>query len=217
MPFADANRARALIQFSIEHYPLAGMPDMSDVTEILNRMDQGDPSGAEELLPLIYDELRQLARQKLAHESPGQTLQPTALVHEAFLRLLGGQSPASFDGRGHFFAAAAEAMRRILIDQARRKKSLKRGGNSQRVDMEGDIAVAGPPEASIDELLALDEALTEFEAVDPMRARVVKLHYFSGFSQQETADALGISLATVKRHWVFARSWLFGRIHGDRD
>lgn len=190
---------------------------MSDVTEILNRMDQGDPSGAEELLPLIYDELRQLARQKLAHESPGQTLQPTALVHEAFLRLLGGQSPASFDGRGHFFAAAAEAMRRILIDQARRKKSLKRGGNSQRVDMEGDIAVAGPPEASIDELLALDEALTEFEAVDPMRARVVKLHYFSGFSQQETADALGISLATVKRHWVFARSWLFGRIHGDRD
>ncbi len=193
------------------------MNGMNEVTRILNAMEQGDPTGAEELLPLVYQELRQLAKQRLAHELPGQTLQPTALVHEAFLRLVGGQNPTSWDGRGHFFAAAAEAMRRILVDQARRKKSLKRGGKLGRVDLEPDVHIAGPAEASADDLLALDEALAEFETIDPVRARVVKLHYFSGFTQQETAEALGISLATVKRHWVFARSWLFGRIRGKRE
>jgi RNA polymerase sigma factor (TIGR02999 family) len=190
---------------------------MTEVTRILSQIEDGDPSAADQLLPLVYEELRQLAKHRLAHELPGQTLQSTALVHEAFLRLVGGQNPTSWGGRGHFFAAAAEAMRRILVDQARRKKSLKRGGNLGRVDLEPEMDIAGPAMESADDLIALDEALAEFETIDPVRAQVVKLHYFSGFSQQETADALGISLATAKRHWVFARSWLFGRIRPDRQ
>jgi RNA polymerase sigma factor (TIGR02999 family) len=187
---------------------------MNEVTQILNRIERGDPSQASELLPLVYEELRQLARQKLAYEMPGQTLQATALVHEAYLRLLNVQNPTSWEGRAHFFAAAAEAMRRILIDQARRKRSKKRGGDARRADFDSDLAVVGPAGASHDELLALDEALQEFEKIDPVRARVVNLHYFSGFTLAETAEALGVSLATVKRHWVFARTWLFGKIQG---
>ncbi len=186
---------------------------MSDVTQILSRIERGDPTGASELLPLVYEELRQLARSKLAHELPGQTLQATALVHEAYLRLAGGgQSTPSWESRAHFFGAAAEAMRRILIDQARRKGSAKRGGDAKRVDLETDVVAPGPAGVSPEELIELDEALQEFEEIDPVRARVVKLHYYSGFTLPETADALGVSLATVKRHWVFARSWLFGKI-----
>lgn len=148
----------------------------------------------------------------MAHELPGQTLQATALVHEAFLRLVGSQNDSTWENRSHFFGAAAEAMRRILIDQARRKGSLKRGGDVRRVDLEVDIVVPGHSDVSPEELLALDEALREFEAIDPVRARVVKLHYFSGFTLPETAEALGVSLGTVKRQWIFARSWLFGKM-----
>ncbi len=185
---------------------------MNDVTQILNRIESGDPTGASELLPLVYDELRQLARYKLASETPGQTLQATALVHEAYLRLVGGQNPSAWQNRSHFFSAAAEAMRRILIDQARRKSSLKRGGDARRVDIDADIIVPKYNGVPPEELLALDEALQEFETIDPERARIVKLHYFSGFTLAETADALGVSLTTVKRQWVFARSWLFGKM-----
>lgn len=189
------------------------MEGMSDVTQILIRMEKGDPSGANELLPLVYDQLRTLARHKLAHELPGQTLQPTALVHEAYMRLIGGENLTSWENRAHFFAAAAEAMRRILVDQARRKASKKHGGGAKRVELDSDLAIAGPTK-SLEELIVLDEALREFESLDPVRARVVKLHYFAGFTLAETADALGISLATVKRHWTFARAWLFGKIRG---
>ena len=185
---------------------------MNDVTQILSRIENGDPTGANELLPLVYEELRQLAREKLTHELPGQTLQATALVHEAYLRLVGGRNPSSWENRAHFFAAAAEAMRRILVDQARRKGAKKRGGKAKRVSLDAGLAVAGPLGVSAIDLIALDEALQEFEALDPVRARVVKLHYFSGFTLAETADALGVSLATVKRQWVFSRSWLFGKI-----
>ncbi len=171
--------------------------DMNDATQILTRIQNGDPTGASELLPLVYDELRQLARHKLAHELPGQTLQATALVHEAYLRLIGNQNASTWENRAHFFGAAAEAMRRILIDQARHKGSLKRGGSAKRVDLEVDIVVPGHSGVSPEELLALDDALQEFEALDPVRARVVKLHYFSGFTLQETAEALGVSLGTV--------------------
>lgn len=185
---------------------------MSEATRILKKIECGDPSGANELLMLVYDELRSLARQRLARELPGQTLQPTALVHEVFLRLVGGQNPASWDSRGHFFAAAAEAMRRILVEQARRKSSKKRGGEAHRVEFEPDLVAAISESSDPDELLELDEALREFELLDPTRARVVKLHYFSGFTLAETAEAMGVSLSTVKRHWIFARSWLFGKI-----
>jgi RNA polymerase sigma factor (TIGR02999 family) len=185
---------------------------MNDVTQILGRIENGDPTGASELLPLVYNELRQLAREKLARELPGQTLQATALVHEAYLRLLGGKNPTSWENRAHFFAAAAEAMRRILVDQARRRHSIKRGGKAKRVSLENDLPVTGPLDVSPTDLLALDEALQEFETIDPVRARVVKLHFFSGFTLSETAEALGVSPATVKRQWVFARSWLFGKI-----
>jgi RNA polymerase sigma factor (TIGR02999 family) len=185
---------------------------MNDVTKILSRIQNGDPTGASELLPLVYEELRQLARHKLAHELPGQTLQATALVHEAYLRLVGHQESSNWDSRAHFFGAAAEAMRRILVDQARRKTSLKRGGDAKRVDLDADIVLQKHSGVSPEELIALDEALGEFEAIDPVRARVVKLHYYSGFTLQETAEALGVSMATVKRQWVFARSWLFGKM-----
>lgn len=187
---------------------------MSDATQILERMERGDPTGANELLVLVYDELRSLARQRLAQELPGQTLQTTALVHEAYLRLVGGQKSTSWDSRGHFFAAAAEAMRRILVDQARRKSSKKRGGEANRVDVELELFASTTESFDPEELLALDDALSQFEAVDPVRARVVKLHYFSGFTLEETAQAMGISLSTVKRHWIFARSWLFGKLNG---
>jgi RNA polymerase sigma factor (TIGR02999 family) len=185
---------------------------MSDVTRLLSAAQAGDPRAAAELLPLVYDELRRLAAARLAAEPAGQTLQPTALVHEAYLRLAGGQ-PQDWSGRGHFFGAAAEAMRRILIDRARQRHSRKRGGDRQRVDLDG-APVADPDDQSAEDLLALDDALQQLEAEDPAKARLVKLRYFVGLSIQETADALGISPATAKRQWVYVRSWLYGRLHG---
>ena len=187
-------------------------PQVSEVTRLLSAIEAGDPSAAEQLLPLVYQELRRLAAQRVSLEKPGQTLQATALVHEAYLRLIGGDAPTRWDGRGHFFAAAAEAMRRILIDQARRKKSAKAGGQLQRVDLDGDRLFAPADDPDPDELLALDAALEQFEREDPLKARLVKLRYFAGLSIPDAAAALGISPATAKRHWVYARSWLFGRV-----
>lgn len=187
---------------------------MSEVTQILNAMGGGDLSTAEQLLPLVYDELRQLARQRLAQERPGQTLQATALVHEAYLRLTSDGKGSTWEGRGHFFAAAAEAMRRILIEQARRKHSKKRGGGAPRVTLDDDLPLSMPQGSSALDLLALDDALREFELIDPVRASVVKIHYFAGLSLPETAESLGISLATAKRYWTYSRSWLFGKIQG---
>jgi RNA polymerase sigma factor (TIGR02999 family) len=187
---------------------------MSDVTQILNAIEQGDPSAAEKLLPLVYDELRRLAAQKLAHETPGQTLQATALVHEAYLRLVDVKQAPHWNGRDHFFAAAAEAMRRILIDQARRKQSGKRGGKMRRVELDAGAQLAAPPGQPAEDLLALDEALQQFESEDPVKARLVKLRYFAGLSLPQAAEALGISAATAKRYWVYARSWLYGKVHG---
>jgi RNA polymerase sigma factor (TIGR02999 family) len=187
---------------------------MTDVTCILSAIEQGDPRAAERLLPLVYDELRQLAAQKLAQEKPGQTLQATALVHEAYLRLVDGKVVQSWDSRGHFFAAAAEAMRRILIDRARRKHSFKRGGGLRRVELDGSALVAAHEAPAAADLLALDEALRQFESEDPLKARLVKLRYYAGLSLEDAAAVLGISLATAKRYWVYARSWLYGKIQG---
>jgi RNA polymerase sigma factor (TIGR02999 family) len=184
---------------------------MSDITQILNAIDKGDPHAAEQLLPLVYDELRKLAAQRLAQEKPGQTLQATALVHEAYVRLVG---EPQFDNRGHFFAAAAEAMRRILIDRARRAGSRKRGGDRRRVELDAGALFAAPEQPPADDLLALDEALQQFEAEEPQKARLVKLRYFAGLSLEETAAAMSISVATAKRHWIYARSWLYGKLRG---
>jgi RNA polymerase sigma factor (TIGR02999 family) len=182
---------------------------MSDVTRILSAIEQGDPRAAAQLLPLVYDELRQLAAQKLAQEKLGQTLEATALVHEAYLRLVGSTEARSYQDRGHFFAAAASAMRRILIDNARRKQTRKRGGDRQRQPLE---AVAAPePDA---ELLALDEALEKLAEVDPQKARLVELRYFAGLTGEETAEVLGISPTTADRHWAYARAWLQAEVRG---
>jgi RNA polymerase sigma factor (TIGR02999 family) len=193
---------------------------MNEVTRILNAAEGGDPQAAAQLLPLLYDELRQLAAQRLAHEKPGQTLDATALVHEAYLRLLasGGREPPEaqhWDGRGHFFAAAAEAMRRILIDQARRKQSQRHGGGQQRHDLE-HVEIAAP-EPSLD-LLALDEALERFEQVDERKARLVKLRYFAGLTIPQAAEALGVSTNTADRWWSYARAWLHAELKkGEAD
>ena len=184
---------------------------MSDVTRILNAIDSGDHQAADQLLPLVYEELRRLAAQKMALEQPGQTLQPTALVHEAWLRLVGGDD-VRFDGHGHFFAAAAEAMRRILIDRARQKLSLKRGGRAERVNLdELEVAVA----ADDDTLLAVDEALTKLAHEDPDSAKFIKLRFFAGLTNDEAAQALGIPERTARRHWSFARAWLYREIRRD--
>jgi RNA polymerase sigma factor (TIGR02999 family) len=185
---------------------------MSDVTRLIDDAAAGDPHAAAELLPLVYDELRKLAAARLADEKPGQTLQATALVHEVYLRLVGNDPGAQWDGRGHFFAAAAEAMRRILVDNARRRQSGKRGGDMHRVDLDAAAPAAPLEESAAEDLLALDEALRQFEAEEPLRARLVKLRYFAGLSTPEAAAALGVSVATAKRHWVYARSWLYGRV-----
>ena len=178
---------------------------MNDVTRILSAIEQGDPSAARELLPLVYEELRKLAAQRLAQEKPGQTLQATALVHEAHLRLVGSQNEQRWDGRGHFFAAAAEAMRRILIDQARHKASAKASGGLQRVPLsEIKPALSGP---QVD-LLGLNEALEQLEKIDPRAAAVVKLRFFAGFTTQEAADTLAVSLATAENDWAYARCYL---------
>jgi RNA polymerase sigma factor (TIGR02999 family) len=185
---------------------------MSEVTRILSAIEQGDPQAAGQLLPLIYDELRKLAAQKLAQEKPGQTLQATALVHEAYVRLVDVDRPQPWNSRGHFFAAAAEAMRRILVESARKRGRQKRGGDRQRLDLESlQLAV---PEVS-DDLLALDEALAELARNHPEKAELVKLRYFAGLTVGEAAQALGISPSTADRHWTYARAWLYRRMVGD--
>lgn len=181
---------------------------MGDVTRILGEIGHGDPHATARLLALVYDELRQLAGAQMAREKPGQTLDATALVHEAYLRLLGDQA---FANRRHFFAAAAEAMRRILVENARRKARVKHGGGRQRVEL--DESMAALPEVSED-LLALDEALTRLEACDSRRAEVVKLRFFAGLSMPQVAEHMGVSLATVERHWAFARVWLYSELTG---
>lgn len=185
---------------------------MSDVTQILSAIEQGDPQAAAQLLPLVYDELRKLAAQKLVQERPGQTLQPTALVHEAYLRLVDVEKAQRWNSRGHFFAAAAEAMRRILVEAARRKGRVRHGGGRRRVDLD----LAEPPVAeSDDDLLALDEALTHLATVDQPAARLVELRYFAGLTMPEAAETLGISLRTAERNWAYARAWLHRSVAGD--
>ncbi len=183
---------------------------MPEVTQILSRIETGDPTAAEQLLPVLYDELKKLAAHRLAHEKPGQTLQATALVHEAYLRLVAGQESQHWNGRGHFFAAAAEAMRRILVEQARRKSRARHGGELRRVDFDSDLQIS--EEQGDDNLLAVDEALQRLASEDPQAAEVVKLRYFAGLTIEETASALGISVRTVNRHWTFARAWLFRQL-----
>jgi RNA polymerase sigma factor (TIGR02999 family) len=196
--YLDANRlpvnSRAVI-----------LDRMTEFTRIVDAIEQGEPDAASQLLPLVYAELRQLATQRLAQEKPGQTLDATALVHEAYLRLLGPEEAERWDGRRHFFAAAAEAMRRILIEKARRKHRRKHGGGLQRVELAGREPAARTPS---DELLALDDALTKLAAEDATAAEVVKLRYYAGLSVEEAADALGISRANAYRHWTYARAWL---------
>jgi RNA polymerase sigma factor (TIGR02999 family) len=182
---------------------------MSEVTRILNAIERGDGRAVDQLLPAVYQELRQLAAQKLSRERPGQTLQATALVHEAYLRLVGADNQ-TWKGRTHFFAAAAEAMRRILIENARRKHRLKRGPGRQRVDLDqAEIGI----EDSCQDLLALDEALSRLEATDKMKAELVKLHYFAGLTMEQAAELLGISQRTAKRYWAYARAWLYEQIN----
>ena len=179
---------------------------MSDVTRILNAIERGDAKATDELLPLVYEELRLLAAQKLSRERPGHTLQATALVHEAYIRLV-AEEGQNWKNRSHFFRTAAEAMRRILIDNARRKKSGKRGGHRQRVSLQGAAGVCGE-DCSVDDLLALDEALAKLADEDEMKAEVVKCRYFAGLTVEQTAEILGISPTTAKLHWAYARAWL---------
>jgi RNA polymerase sigma factor (TIGR02999 family) len=186
---------------------------MSEVTRILSAIDQGDPDAAEQLLPLVYDELRKLAAHKLAQEKPGQTLQATALVHEAYLRLVDVAQPQRWDSRRHFFAAAAEAMRRILIENVRRKKRGKHGGGRQRFDLDDVPIISAEPSEN---LLELDEALGRLEQTDALAAQIVKLRYFAGLTMADTADALGLPLRTAERNWTFARSWLHRELALDR-
>ena len=182
---------------------------MSDATRILDRLQQGDPKAADELLPLVYEELRKLAAHKMAQQSPGQTLQATALVHEAYLRLVGESPKDGWDNRGHFFAAAAEAMRRILVEGARRKQSLKRGGKAQREPLDASRIAAPQSLKGLDEdLLALNDALDRLAAHDPQKAELVKLRYFAGLSLPEVALALHLPLRTAERSWAYARVWL---------
>jgi RNA polymerase sigma factor (TIGR02999 family) len=184
---------------------------MTGVTQILSAIERGEPSAAEPLLPLVYEELRRLAAQRLAQERPGQTLEATALVHEAYLRLVDVEKAQHWDSRRHFFAAAAEAMRRILVESARRHRAKKRGGGCARVELP-DVAERSKGDPV--DLLALDEALGKLDAQHPEKAQVVKLRYFAGCSLAETAAMLGISRATAERHWTYARAWLFGRLNG---
>jgi RNA polymerase sigma factor (TIGR02999 family) len=185
---------------------------MSDVTRILSAIEQGDPQASEQLLPLVYEELRKLATQRLMDEKPGQTLQATALVHEAYLRLVGAQKVQRWDSRGHFFAAAAEAMRRILLNRARDKKRGKRGGERRRVDLDQiEIAL----DTNDAQLIALDEALTELAVEDPDAARLVNLRFFAGLTLKDAAVSLGLATRTAERQWAYARAWLFTRLRSD--
>jgi RNA polymerase sigma factor (TIGR02999 family) len=186
---------------------------MNNVTRILSAIEQGDTKAADELLPLVYDELRRLAAHKLIQEKPGQTLQATALVHEAYLRLVGTQKAQRWESRGHFFAAAAEAMRRILVNRARDKRRQKRGGGQERVDIElAEIPFAAPGE----DLLAIDEALEKLGREDAACAALVKLRFFAGLSQEESARALGMARRTADRHWAYAKAWLFQELHREQ-
>jgi RNA polymerase sigma factor (TIGR02999 family) len=193
---------------------------MIEITRILSAIEAGDPSAAEQLLPLVYDELRKLAARKLSQEKPEQTLQATDLVHEAYLRLVGspgreaGEAEPNWNSRGHFFAAAAEAMRRILVDKARQRGRLKRGGDRQRLDLE---ALQLSVQDVSDDLLALDDALAELARAHPEKAELVKLRYFAGLTVHEAAQALGIGTSTADRYWTYARAWLYRRIVGDDD
>ena len=182
---------------------------MSDVTRILSQIESGDPAASEQLLPLVYEELRKLAAAKLAQEKPGQTLQATALVHEAYLRLVDVAKSQHWNSRGHFFAAAAEAMRRILVDQARRRKAAKRGGEAQREELHESAIAAGRP---TEELLAVDELLDCLAEIDPTAANLVKLRFFVGLNMSEVAEALGISVRTAHDIWAYARTWLRQKI-----
>jgi RNA polymerase sigma factor (TIGR02999 family) len=182
---------------------------MGDVTRILAGIEQGDPAAAEQLLPLVYDELRKLAAHRLTQEKPGQTLQATALVHEAYLRLVDVREAQQWNSRGHFFAAAAEAMRRLLVEKARRKKRLRHGGERRRVDLDTQLFISNQ---SDDSLLALDDALGRLAADEPEAAEVVKLRYFAGLTIEETAAAMNISARTVNRHWTYARAWLYDQL-----
>jgi RNA polymerase sigma factor (TIGR02999 family) len=187
---------------------------MSDVTRILSAIEQGDPLASEQLLPLVYDELRKLAAAKLAQEKPGQTLQATALVHEAYVRLVDVDKAQEWDSRGHFFAAAAEAMRRILVDRAREKGSAKRGGTLKRLDVDAvDLATKATP----DQLLAIDDALAKLAHEDPSAAKLVELRYFAGLTVDEAGKVLGMSTATAYRHWNYARAWLHGELLGTAE
>jgi RNA polymerase sigma factor (TIGR02999 family) len=185
---------------------------MSDVTRILSAIEQGDPAATQQLLPLVYDELRKLASQRLGQEKPGQTLQATALVHEAYLRLVGGEASQHWDSRGHFFAAAAEAMRRILVENARRKRTRKHGGKMARHDLT-DVFVAAPELG--EDLLALNEALDRLAEKDPQKAELVKLRHFAGLTIEEAARALDISVTTANRYWAYARAWLHQELAGE--
>jgi RNA polymerase sigma factor (TIGR02999 family) len=185
---------------------------MSDVTRILFRIESGDPSAADQLLPLVYDELRRLAAAKMANEKPGQTLQATALVHEAYIRLVDVDRAQHWDSRGHFFAAAAEAMRRLLVDNAHRKRSIKRGGDRKRIELGGVDPAIRPPE---DDLIALDEALEKLAESEPATAELVKLRYFAGLTNKQAAELLGISPRQGDSIWAYARVWLHQRIVGD--
>ena len=187
---------------------------MHEVTQILSAIEQGDPHAAEQLLPLVYDSLRRLAAQRLAHEAPGQTLQATALVHEVYLRLVGSEKDQHWDSRGHFFAAAAEAMRRILVDRARHKRSLKGGGGRSRIDLDDvEVQADGPS----DDLLALDEALDKLEQKDKMKADLVKLRFFAGLTNEQAAQALDISASTADNYWAYARCWLRVEMESGQD
>jgi RNA polymerase sigma factor (TIGR02999 family) len=187
---------------------------MTDLTRILSAIEHGDSHAAEQLLPLVYEELRKLAAQKLAHEAPGQTLQATALVHEAYLRLVDGDKVQRWNSRGHFFAAAAEAMRRILIERARGKAREKRGGGWQRVDFEAlDVVTSVSP----DQLVALDDALGKLAALDPVAGELIKLRLFAGLALDQAADVLGVSTSTAYRHWAYARAWLHTELLRDEQ
>lgn len=187
---------------------------MSDVTQILSQIESGDAAAAERLFAIVYDELRRMARSQMANERAEHTLQATALVHEAYFRLVGDTAPP-WDGRGHFFASAAEAMRRILVDHARAKNAAKRGGEFDRVLLNNDIA-ATSSELELDDLIALDDALTKLAVEAPAKAQLVQLRYFAGLNLEEAAAAMGISVATAKRYWVFARAWLFKELQSQK-
>jgi RNA polymerase sigma factor (TIGR02999 family) len=188
---------------------------MTDVTRILNAIERGDGKAVDELLPVVYEELRLLAAQKMSLERPGQTLQATALVHEAYVRLVGDGPPRNWDSRGHFFSAAAEAMRRILIENARRKKSQKLGGNRQKVELNEAVLVP-QDESQADELIALNDALGKLAERDKAKAELIKLRFFAGLTIEQTAEILGISTATAKRYWTYARAWLIREIGRDK-